>query len=467
VPKEDWSANNVQKLFTDAGWYPTGRIKSVLDVGCGLSLKSQFIDADIRVGLDLHRPYLESIETDVPYVAICGDARKLKHLFLPKSFDLVLLLDIVEHLDKMGALYLIETAESLARVAVIIETPSGFVPQNLDILGFGANSLQTHRCGWTKKELEDLDYQVLVRPYKMCDRDFKIITCTYDATASLTHAGADSNGDVKYTAALSGAGGNDLSVEHVDTASGGLVVSVTALKVSVDFGGADPTGTQVETAVNALAAAANLVAASTPGTGASAAGTQTEASLTSGTTNSLEDTKIDTTTNKEAPWHEFSLAGVYKLDTGSMVLCTDQTDANSNGILSVWSYGARLPATRALISYELRDGALYVDPELPYANRFDHRSYAVIAPGIPGYLGGSIAVFDGYLGANPQAKLESSPDKWAWRPVEALSPQATILDPAGAGGAAGACLKLYVVHPAGSQLTHVLRMVMYRAPATY
>ena len=175
---------------------------------------------------------------------------------------------------------------------------------------------------------------------------------------------------------------------------------------------------------------------------------------------SFEDKKVDTTTNKEADWGELELQGVYKDVSGTMTLCTDQTDADTNCILSVWDYCAKASGTQ--IDYEVRDGLLYVDPglatdwtSLTDEEKWGHRAYAVIAPAIPGGSGGSIAVFDSYLGMAPDRK------------VEALSPQAMVLTPSGPAGGAGACLRLYLFHPAGSKLSHVLRLVTYRAPGTF
>ena len=167
MPRDDWERNTIEVIFKPAGLYPEGRIGSVLDVGCGLSLKSRYIQADIRVGLDLWRPYLEKIDATVPYVTINADATRMDELFLPKSFDLVLMLDIIEHLDKPEALRLMEKAERIARKATVIETPKGFLPQNLDILGLGGDSLQTHRCGFETEELASLGYDVIERPYTL------------------------------------------------------------------------------------------------------------------------------------------------------------------------------------------------------------------------------------------------------------------------------------------------------------
>lgn len=179
---------------------------------------------------------------------------------------------------------------------------------------------------------------------------------------------------------------------------------------------------------------------------------------------SFEDLKVNPATNKEEPWGEMSLHGVFKDDGGgNMVACTDQADADANCILSAWDYSAKLPVDQSLVTYELRDGILYVDPGL-FANpaapteqeRFGSRAYAVLVPDVPGDQGGSIAVFDGYLGSNTKSMT-----------VEAMSPQASVLDPNGPAGAAGVVLRLFIFHPPGQKLSHVMRLVMYRQPGTF
>ena len=171
---------------------------------------------------------------------------------------------------------------------------------------------------------------------------------------------------------------------------------------------------------------------------------------------SVADLYMDPTTRKEIDWGELLLAGVYKDVAGTMTACTDQADADEFGTLSVWNYSAKL-ANATEIAYEMRDGILYPDPTLPANERWDHRAYALIAPDIPNAYGGSVAVFDGYLGATPDGK------------VEALSPQATILNPA--LGAGASVVRLYIVHPVPgvtpTYYSHVLRLVTYRQPTTF
>lgn len=169
MPREDWQKNTLENIFMPVGLWPDGHIGSVLDVGCGLSFKTQYIKADIRVGVDAYRPYLEKIDATVPYVCINADAQQIDSLFLHKSFDIVALLDIVEHLEKSDALELIEKAGELARRAVVIETPLGFLPQNMDILGLGGDHYQTHRCGFEAEELEAMGYEIVIRTYELAN----------------------------------------------------------------------------------------------------------------------------------------------------------------------------------------------------------------------------------------------------------------------------------------------------------
>ncbi len=171
MPKEDWRNNSAIRVFMDHNKWPfkEDEIVSILDVACGLSLKSKFIPAQIRVGVDIYEKYFEHIESDVPYVVVKYDVRKLNEIFMPKSFDLVLALDIVEHLEKEESLAMIAQCESIARKAVVLETPKGYIPQNIDILGYGGHTYQTHRCGWEVEELEKLGYSVVVRDYQMND----------------------------------------------------------------------------------------------------------------------------------------------------------------------------------------------------------------------------------------------------------------------------------------------------------
>ena len=169
MSKEEWKKNTVMSVLSDKNLWPwkEGDIVTILDVACGLSFKSKYIPAQVRVGVDIYDEYFKHIEIDVPYAVVKYDVRKLKDIFVPKSFDLVIALDIIEHLEKEESLELIRQCEEIAKLGVVLETPKGYIPQNLDIQGHGGHEWQTHRSGWEPKDLEDLGYKVVVRDYKM------------------------------------------------------------------------------------------------------------------------------------------------------------------------------------------------------------------------------------------------------------------------------------------------------------
>ena len=95
------------------------------------------------------------------------DIRKILNLFLPKSFDIVLILDVLEHLKRKESLKLLRDAEKIAKKAVIIETPLGFIPQNIDIWKMGGDKYQTHRSSWDIRDFEVRGYKSFLRSYKM------------------------------------------------------------------------------------------------------------------------------------------------------------------------------------------------------------------------------------------------------------------------------------------------------------
>jgi hypothetical protein len=301
--------------------------------------------------------------------------------------------------------------------------------------------------------------------YEMCDRDFKICCSVYDSKAMHTVANG-ANGTVTYASARAGAYGNSRSIEVKvgDTGAGhedrALAVDHTSEEFTVIFGtdsngdSVVPTASEVATLINTdLSLSLIHLNAVASGDGSGQVATVSKTSLAGGANPSCEDLKINTTTLKEENWGELTLVGVYKDDSGSIVLCADQADATANAILSIWEYTAINPYTYNLLTYELRDGYLIVDPTLPTDERWDHRAYAIGAYLIPGDQGGSLRLFDGYLGPAPNGI------------IDATSPQTFVLDPN--LGPSTSAIRLFLYYPAGSALKHVLRLVTYRPPGTF
>ena len=132
---------------------------TVLDMGCGKDSLIQHCNVSFSVGVELFESYLqESKKKGIHNEYIKADIQKIE--FKEKSFDAVLILDVLEHLSKDEGYKLISKAQRWAKKKVIIFTPNGFLYQE----DYEQNPLQIHRAGWETHELEKLGFRV----YGMC-----------------------------------------------------------------------------------------------------------------------------------------------------------------------------------------------------------------------------------------------------------------------------------------------------------
>ncbi|HZR21916.1 MAG TPA: class I SAM-dependent methyltransferase [Verrucomicrobiae bacterium] len=131
--------------------------RSILDVGCGKGSPLRFLRGGQHlVGVDGFAPALEearALATHDEYVV--GDVRKLATLFPGRSFDACVALDVIEHLPKEDGWHLLDDMEKLAKMAALVFTPNGFVPQHSK-----NGDLQEHLSGWTVSDFRQRGYQV-------------------------------------------------------------------------------------------------------------------------------------------------------------------------------------------------------------------------------------------------------------------------------------------------------------------
>ena len=79
--------------------------------------------------------------------------------FIPlkdKSFDAVVLFQVLEHLQKNECYSLIQQVEEIANKMIVITTPNGFVEQE----PYNNNPFQEHKSGWVVDEFRKLGYSV-------------------------------------------------------------------------------------------------------------------------------------------------------------------------------------------------------------------------------------------------------------------------------------------------------------------
>lgn len=134
------------------------RAERILDVGCGKGEPMKFINRHKRfytVGVDIFQPYIEECKkegTHNEYV-LC-DVQNLP--FQRKSFDIVLCMEVLEHLEREVGQKLLEAMEEIACKQVIISTPVGTYKQ----FSYDENPHQEHKIIWSPGEVRKLGYKV-------------------------------------------------------------------------------------------------------------------------------------------------------------------------------------------------------------------------------------------------------------------------------------------------------------------
>lgn len=131
--------------------------QSFLDLGCGRDSPVKYFSKEFRsVGVDLFKPSIEESRTKgIHDRYVLMDLRKLH--FKPKSFDAVLAIDVIEHLEKSEGEKLLGDMEKIARKKVIVFTPNGFIEQE----EHNGNRYQVHMSGWSVSEMRERGYRVV------------------------------------------------------------------------------------------------------------------------------------------------------------------------------------------------------------------------------------------------------------------------------------------------------------------
>lgn len=128
---------------------------SVLDLGCGYNSPIQYCNIPFSVGVEIFEPYLQkSKKKGIHNQYIKSDIREIE--FKPKSFDVVLCGEILEHLTKEEGYELIKKMKKWTKNKIVITTPNGYLWQD----SYDSNLLQEHKSGWNVKELEKLGFEV-------------------------------------------------------------------------------------------------------------------------------------------------------------------------------------------------------------------------------------------------------------------------------------------------------------------
>lgn len=133
--------------------------QTILDIGCGKGEPMKFINRRRlfkAVGVDTFMPYLAECKK----LGVYDECVRCDICALPfkrKSFDLIICMSVLEHLDKNDGTKLIKDKEQIAREQTIVSVPRGLYEQHSATDG---NPAQIHKSTWHPKDLTALGYKV-------------------------------------------------------------------------------------------------------------------------------------------------------------------------------------------------------------------------------------------------------------------------------------------------------------------
>lgn len=130
--------------------------ETVLDLGCGPSSPIQYCkNIKYSVGVEAFGPYWEQSKKRKIHTRYLN--KRIEEIDFPeKSFDAVLMIEVLEHLPKETGAQLLKKAEKWAKKKVIVSSPNGFIPQK----EIDDNPYQKHLSGWDYKMMKDLGFSV-------------------------------------------------------------------------------------------------------------------------------------------------------------------------------------------------------------------------------------------------------------------------------------------------------------------
>ena len=147
-------------------WFPDNPTK-VVDLGAGkrdspISEQMKQLECEWLISLEAFDPYLEFL-LHGGHKAKLHDVikHKIETYRFPKDTDVVVMIDVIEHLTKEDALALLARAMEVDSLrSIILFTVVG------DTVGYSnhdmGNELQEHKSAWSAEEFEDLGFEVTV-----------------------------------------------------------------------------------------------------------------------------------------------------------------------------------------------------------------------------------------------------------------------------------------------------------------
>jgi len=135
----------------------------VLDLGCGICIPTKDLVCKALVGVDAWKNCLFQIKDFA--IPICVNIRQLEEVFVEGSFDVALMLDTIEHLEKREGEEALEIAEKIAKKYVIVFTPKNWDTNEANTHNPAcwafSNPYNYHKSLWTEYDFTKRGYDIV------------------------------------------------------------------------------------------------------------------------------------------------------------------------------------------------------------------------------------------------------------------------------------------------------------------
>lgn len=144
--------------------------KSLLSLCCGIGLELAYLQTQDVTAVDMAPQYLDEVKSRCPQATtVKSDALKYAKEQPDNTFDVVSIIDGIEHMDKKTGIKLIKEMKRICKEQILLFTPQGpgedgylkNEPHNAWGIE-GADHFQTHKSGWTIDELREHGFEMLL-----------------------------------------------------------------------------------------------------------------------------------------------------------------------------------------------------------------------------------------------------------------------------------------------------------------
>lgn len=145
--------------------------ESLLSLCCGIGLELSGIKTQNVTAVDIAPQYVDEVRHRCPQAkTVVSDTLDFLMAQEDSSFDVISIIDGIEHMKKETGRKVIKEMKRVAKKEILLFTPQGHVEDGFlknephNAWGIeGADHHQTHKSGWTEKELAALGFTVMAK----------------------------------------------------------------------------------------------------------------------------------------------------------------------------------------------------------------------------------------------------------------------------------------------------------------